>query len=737
MEEDGASKVSKDQQIVEYLEEDEFAIECLVRNIVGSPTRRIAILRECIRKEGSVQDTPAIAHRAAREDPHTEIVNCSSKLTALRKQFVGKIDNRPAGDVVDIELINKAKATIWHVQCRLYRMLEFSSEHSIALRLINICANFLKLLRENELSAENLNQSLQELDNPENDQNSLNGDEPHSNVPNVMGDDPIPHNLSSTPIQTPSNVPVASASNAQPQPQRITPRQGNPSCMLASNIPRQSSGNSSSYLPNMDVRTNSQNNIALSPSFSKRFNTILNGLEELDPFSNPPALHSSENPEYTLPQYQTMSKTIAFQQTPKEPTYGSGRSYYGDLLTNQNRRGENNNGPYLERPNRSHGFREYYPSGPIGPNQYNHQYGSDQHYNHYSNKGTSGPFIDIPSQNFHQPSNMGGTTYPAVDHFRSNPCHEYMFPTDRYAHKPDYHRHVSLAREERNLRFRGSLNDISIDKFLYRFECSALSHGIPVDRFVHEIKGLLEDYALEFYWSYQENYPMSTWPQLREALRNHFKEGRDDFDIRCILDNRKQRIREPFEEFLSDIRRITMRLKAPLTEIEMVMLLLRNMSPDLHSKLAGQIPKRVSELISRCLAIEDAMPRFTSRYDIPKRVVHEVHFEEDKRSETYNETVEAINMKLKCWNCSGPHTFFDCRELVKHRFCFGCGRPGLLKPDCPKCKDYRPGNSSGEMKKPGTLHFQSQTPCPRLPPIETATNTDPELLRRQHPYPLK
>lgn len=297
-------------------------------------------------------------------------------------------------------------------------------------------------------------------------------------------------------------------------------------------------------------------------------------------------------------------------------------------------------------------------------------------------------------------------------------------------------RQHSLAKDERNLRFRGGLNDISIDKFLYRFENSALSYGTPVHRFIDEIKGFLEEYALEYYWTYREENPCATWYELREALRTQFQDYRDDFDIRSLLENRKQRPRESFEEFFNDIRRLSVRLRTPMSEIETIMMLVRNMNSELQYKLAGQIPRRTNELVRRCISIEDALNKFGPRQDNYRKYVHEVNLDPsyNQPKESYN--IDAMNMRLKCWNCRGPHVYQDCEKPITHIFCFGCGNPGLLKKDCPYYKNKVRGNLMAEMRTPGRDHFpKPMNPRSITPPIEAATNTDPELYRKNPQVP--
>lgn len=286
---------------------------------------------------------------------------------------------------------------------------------------------------------------------------------------------------------------------------------------------------------------------------------------------------------------------------------------------------------------------------------------------------------------------------------------------------PNTHYSISLSREARNLRFNGSLHGLSIEKFLYRFETVTGRHRIPLTELVDEIGAYLEDVALEFYWNYRQNNPKSSWYDLRDAMRSQFQDCRDDFEIRRMLENRKQRTNEHFSEFYTQIRKLSMQLNVSLPENELVMLLARNMKPTLQDRLSGILPRNLNELVRCCVAIEDNWARFNSERP-PKKHVNEVDFTPNiygfQEPTSYIDAIKPSYSKLKCWNCAGPHVYQDCTESARI-FCFGCGNPNILKPNCPNCKNRMSGNSSMEMRNAGRTHFQkTQNPSPKISQID-------------------
>lgn len=631
---------------LEYLDNDELKIEFEIRNITGPSTQSLETLKSLIQKEYLDDISPSKAHEAALQNPVSELRLCREKL-ASTTDLVASFLQQTAGNG-DVPSGCPSKdcivAKLFHIKGRFTRILDSPLTHTAALRNLRKRNMLLEKVQatDTEIEANNNSHGEDNLDRADilfDDVDSE--DEENLSTDIQIAPNPPPPPLG--PIHSDSNdsalqTTLHTHSNPNAQQQEITL---NPASSVTSNTVNQTGtyrdiSTSQTSRPNPAHSSNYPTRPAGEPSRYNSCMAVASSSSNVYMGSrNLPALDSNGRDSglihnlVDLNQSETLAQnpnTFAFSRQPPRgtqngslPTYPSISNKNLDFQVSQVNTNRNLPSSFSGNQPRVRG-PQHLPrySQPQQPQHYTTTH--TQPSTHYTSSAPChNTFNSDPSSNLPTHINVSGRTYrlepnndilPLSTYNTSSLQHTTPYVRCDSNTQPAYPRHISLAREERNLRFRGTLNDISIDKFLYRFECSASSYGIPMERFVSEIKGLLEDYALDFYWSYQENHPFSSWLQLREALRAHFQEGRDDFDIRRMLDNRKQRPRESFEEFLSDIRRICMRLRTPLTEMETVMLLVRNMNAELQYKLMGQIPRQVNELVSKCLAIEDSTLRY-------------------------------------------------------------------------------------------------------------------------------
>lgn len=86
-------------------------------------------------------------------------------------------------------------------------------------------------------------------------------------------------------------------------------------------------------------------------------------------------------------------------------------------------------------------------------------------------------------------------------------------------------------------------------------------------------------------------------------------------------------------------------------------------------------------------------------------------------SEVQDSNLSAIQMRqlksnfemdtLKCWNCDGHHRYHDCETQIRNIFYFGCGRKGILKPNCSTCARKFSGNALEGVRNPGDTFSQN------------------------------
>lgn len=189
------------------------------------------------------------------------------------------------------------------------------------------------------------------------------------------------------------------------------------------------------------------------------------------------------------------------------------------------------------------------------------------------------------------------------------------------------HKYKPLPINQWGISFNGVSDKISIERFLNRAQFLAEQNNMPLERLSVDIVTILSGIAREYYWLIQEacHPTKTTWNHLKRALIHRFKSSLNDYDIKGVMKNRKQNCEknESFSEFLSDILGMSLSLEHPLSEPDLINLLIENMRPGLHIELAGEVFRTVSDLEARCRAKERAWtkqgykPEQSIKYQVP------------------------------------------------------------------------------------------------------------------------
>lgn len=310
-----------------------------------------------------------------------------------------------------------------------------------------------------------------------------------------------------------------------------------------------------------------------------------------------------------------------------------------------------------------------------------------------------------------------------------------------------------------NLSFDGSKTGLNVDRFLYRVETNASVYNIQSYRLMNDIQYLLKGKALNWFWSFKENKRPTSWSELRNAMTSHFKDERNDFDIRQSICERKQKLNESFQDFYTAITEMTLGLSEPLRDFDLMLILHGNMRLGLKEKLAGKKFNTSTDLFDECVHIENTwrqisyVPEKTMGVLPNPRSVHEIRedlsqFENscvyqptndsqfsdvsavtfsqnnsNKINLTRNPIPQHILDKVQCWNCKMfGHFYYNCPQgVLLHVFCRGCGQSDILFEYCVKCQ----GNIKREVRVGVPT---SQKSSPQISNTEdAASNTDPEL----------
>lgn len=91
--------------------------------------------------------------------------------------------------------------------------------------------------------------------------------------------------------------------------------------------------------------------------------------------------------------------------------------------------------------------------------------------------------------------------------------------------------------------------------------------------------------ARDWYWRYHKQVNVINWDEFCEAIRFQYRDFKSSFDIRDELRNRKQKQNESFDKFYEAISAIMDRLPTPLSELELIEIITRNLKPEIRQEL--------------------------------------------------------------------------------------------------------------------------------------------------------
>lgn len=293
-------------------------------------------------------------------------------------------------------------------------------------------------------------------------------------------------------------------------------------------------------------------------------------------------------------------------------------------------------------------------------------------------------------------------------------------------HYPSYY---SLRREPKwNISFKGNTTSLEINDFLFRFESLAKRDRI-LDRDLDSLlPRFLKETAEKWFWVYIRKNPEASYPQIRAAMVQRFSGYDTEREVRRMIENRKQRAKEPFNDFVLDLESLNCQLTASFSERELIEIIRDNMDPMLQnatltlpiSTVEGmrQICQRFEKLWAktgtRNLPGRDFRRQFPmNELDTPSEWYEQSHNYDSYPPSSNNsnlmqtstsdyDQIHAIRTPklpprtseyLICWNCQDlGHRYQDCSMPPQRIFCYGCGAANIIKPQCIKCQARATGN---------------------------------------------
>jgi hypothetical protein len=148
-----------------------------------------------------------------------------------------------------------------------------------------------------------------------------------------------------------------------------------------------------------------------------------------------------------------------------------------------------------------------------------------------------------------------------------------------------------------NLSFDGCSGELSVKDFLFRVSHLATTYGVSDYKLRNEICLLLKGVAANWYWLHVRLHPQITWEQLKLDFEKRFKDHRTDYDIRRLIEARRQLPKETIIEFYNALQSLNLQYSTPPPETETLHIMKRNMRPGLQNALAGRVIENIDEFL--------------------------------------------------------------------------------------------------------------------------------------------
>lgn len=355
----------------------------------------------------------------------------------------------------------------------------------------------------------------------------------------------------------------------------------------------------------------------------------------------------------------------------------------------------NNTGRNL---NTSSGSRDDIVQNNLGLRQNGNSAGNNSNENNLSGNN-SGPRVVQAANSSSINRNRDSSSVPLVNRLHSvNTFNN----NNLYSLNPDK---ITAIIQSWNIRFDGSSTGLSIDEFIYRIRSLTNDHLNGDFEFINRnLNILLTGKARDFYWRYHKHHERIDWEDFCEEIKCQYADCKSTFDIREEIRNRKQRSGETFDTFYDSICSIMDHLPSPLSDMELIEILTRNLRPEIRQDLlyipVHSIPHLRKLVQKRETFLNDEHVRknfdFRSSGRMLGRKVAEINFSEDledfSSSETPEPEVNAVQISgktIRCWNCDEPDHFWDDCLQERKIFCYGCGAKATYKPQCPKCSNRK------------------------------------------------
>lgn len=262
------------------------------------------------------------------------------------------------------------------------------------------------------------------------------------------------------------------------------------------------------------------------------------------------------------------------------------------------------------------------------------------------------------------------------------------------------------------LEFDGSGRGLDIRDFIFRLETLANRDGFRQEQLVQLIFYFVSGVAESWLWVFIRNHPDSNWIQIKSAFLARFSSFEAEYETRRYIEQRLQKPRESFDNFVLDIETHNGHLEKRIPENELLHIIRHNMSWGLQNSTLTLPFNSIEELRSTCHRFERLWALHDRSLPVNRpNQARRPHLDEINDPITQLESnlthlsindgtdgqlnqpyVSAVTHDARnpfipiCWNCFDiGHVYQDCLKPIERVFCYGCGTDNVYKNNCMKC----------------------------------------------------
>jgi len=173
---------------------------------------------------------------------------------------------------------------------------------------------------------------------------------------------------------------------------------------------------------------------------------------------------------------------------------------------------------------------------------------------------------------------------------------------------------------------------------------------------------------------------------------------------------REQQPGESADDYIHAMQQLASRLKKPMPERQLVKVVKKGLRDGIARYVYAMDVLTVDELREECVEVKRSFGRRgrAAYLQQSKLRVSEAHVQDEvdeQRNLEMDELLGRVRNPFRpgFWNRgAAEHGFQDCEATEWRRFCFRCGKLGVISPKCPDCTENgRLGSPKAGVTRPG------------------------------------